>query len=142
MDPIAVTAALLRAQLPEVPIREGASMMARVASRGQTHAVIVIAGMPITAQLPPEIPAGATLRLRVKEVTAERVWMQIEPEQSQAGGEAAPARPPVPKPPVPSGVYAPPIKLPGAPAQPGGAGAPAKPGTPAQPGAAATPAQP
>src|ERR671917_94467 len=35
MDPIAVTAALLRAQLPEVPIREGASMMARGASRGE-----------------------------------------------------------------------------------------------------------
>ena len=35
MDPIAVTAALLRAQLPDVPIREGASLMARVASRGE-----------------------------------------------------------------------------------------------------------
>ena len=52
MDPIAVTAALLRAQLPDVPIREGASMMARVASRGETHAVIVIAGVPVTAELP------------------------------------------------------------------------------------------
>src|SRR5688572_25437282 len=112
MDPIAVTAALLRAQLPDVPIREGASMMARVASRGPTHAVLVIAGAPITAQLPPEIAAGATLRLRVKEVTAERVWMQIESDQPQSGREAGPARPPVPKPPVQSGVYAPPIRLP------------------------------
>ena len=32
MDPIAVTAALLRNQLPDVLIREGASLMARVAS--------------------------------------------------------------------------------------------------------------
>ena len=84
MDPIAVTAALLRAQLPDVPIREGASMMARVASRGESHAVIIIAGIPITAKMPPEIEAGATLKLKVKEVTAERVWLQIDPQQPAA----------------------------------------------------------
>ena len=83
MDPIAVTAALLRAQLPDVPIREGASMMARVASQGEGHAVIVIAGIPVTAQLPPEVQAGATLRLKVQEVTPERVMLQIEPQQPQ-----------------------------------------------------------
>src|SRR4051794_39264034 len=80
MDPIAVTAALLRNQLPDVPIREGASMMARVASRGESHAVIVIAGIPVTAELPREIPAGATLKLKVKEVSADRVWLQIDPQ--------------------------------------------------------------
>ena len=84
MDPIAVTAALLRAQLPDVPIREGASLMARVASRGETHAVIVIAGLPVTAKLPPEVVAGAVLKLKVKEVTAERVTMQIEPQPQAA----------------------------------------------------------
>ena len=99
MDPIAVTAALLRAQLPDVPIREGASLMARVASRGETHAVIVIAGLPVTAKLPPEVEAGAVLKLKVKEVTAERVTMQIEPQpqpqtaanpQTPVIGQAAP----------------------------------------------------
>jgi hypothetical protein len=87
MDPIAVVAALLRAQLPDVPLREGATMMARVASRGESHAVIVIAGMPVTAQVPPEVQAGATLKLRIQEVTPERVTLQIEPQQS------APAQP-------------------------------------------------
>jgi hypothetical protein len=33
VDPIAVAAALLRAQLPDMPLREGATLMARVASR-------------------------------------------------------------------------------------------------------------
>jgi len=84
MDPIAVTAALLRAQLPDLPIREGSSLMARVASRGDSHAVIVIAGLPVTAKLPPEVEAGAVLKLKVKEVTAERVWMQIDPQQPPA----------------------------------------------------------
>lgn len=81
MDPIAVAAALLRAQLPDVPLREGASMMARVASRGDSHAVIVIAGIPVTAQIPPEIEAGATLKLKVEEVTPERVTLRIDPQQ-------------------------------------------------------------
>src|SRR5829696_3035798 len=91
MDPIAVTAALLRAQLPEVPLREGATMMARVASRGESHAVIVIAGIPVTAQVPPEVQAGATLKLKVTDVTPERVTLQIDPQQpAQAPLQAAP----------------------------------------------------
>ena len=97
MDPIAVTAALLRAQLPDVPLREGASMMARVASRGASHAVIVIAGVPVKAQIPPEVQAGATLRLRVQEVTPERVLLQIVPQpgaaKAPAQGQPAAARP-------------------------------------------------
>ena len=91
MDPIAVTAALLRNQLPDVTIREGASLMARVASKGEGHAVIVIAGMPVTAKLPPEVQAGATLKLKVQEVTPERVTLQIEPQQP-AGRARPPAR--------------------------------------------------
>ena len=55
------TAALLRAQLPELALREGATRVARVASRGEAPAVIVLAGIPLTAQLPPEVQAGATL---------------------------------------------------------------------------------
>jgi hypothetical protein len=82
MDPIAVTAALLRNQLPDVTIREGASIMARVLSKGEGHAVITIAGIPVTAQLPPEVPAGATLRLKVAEVTPERVTLRIAPDQA------------------------------------------------------------
>jgi hypothetical protein len=89
MDPIAVTAALLRNQLPDVTIREGASLMARVASKGEHHAVIVIAGIPVTAQLPPEVQAGATLRLKVQEVTPERVTLQIAPDQPAAPQPAA-----------------------------------------------------
>jgi hypothetical protein len=92
MDPIAVTAALLRNQLPDVTIRVGGSVMARVASKGENHAVIVIAGIPVTAKLPPEVPAGATLKLLVQEVTPERVTLQIDPQQP--AGPAPQAAPP------------------------------------------------
>jgi hypothetical protein len=94
MDPIAVTAALLRNQLPDVTIRVGGTVMARVASKGENHAVIVIAGIPVTAKLPPEVQAGATLKLLVQEVTPERVTLQIDPQQpAQAPQPAQPATP-------------------------------------------------
>jgi len=98
VDPIAVAAALLRAQLPDVPLREGATLMARVASRGEQHAVLVLAGIPVTAQVPPDVQAGATLKLKVHEVTPERVTLQIDPQQPvtttplQAPPPAAPPR--------------------------------------------------
>ena len=61
IERVAVDALLLRTQLPDLPIREGSSLMARVASRGDTHAVLVIAGLPVTAKLPPEVEAGAAV---------------------------------------------------------------------------------
>jgi hypothetical protein len=79
MDPVvAVQTALLRNVMPEVTLREGASIVARVASRGERHGVLVLAGVPLTAQLPAEVQAGATLRLKVHEVGAERVVLRIE----------------------------------------------------------------
>src|SRR3954454_21421671 len=94
MDPIAVTAALLRNQLPDITIREGASIMARVLSKGEGHAVVTIAGIPGTAQLPPEAQAGQTLRLKLQEVTPERVTMQTAPDEPaqapQAQAQATP----------------------------------------------------
>ena len=72
VDPVvSVATALLRAQLPDVTMREGTSVMARVASRGEQHGVLVLAGIPLTAQLPDGVAAGATLKLRVEEVTDE-----------------------------------------------------------------------
>jgi hypothetical protein len=131
MEPIAVTAALLRAQLPDLPLREGATLMARVASRGEQSAVIVLAGVPLTAQVPPEVQAGATLRLKVQEVTPERITLQIDPGPATPhGGETAPrgnAAPPVP---APAG-YQPPRGAPALPGVPGSAHPPAAGAAPA-----------
>ena len=80
IDPIAVAAALLRTQMPDVTLRQGSTLVARVASRGEQHAVIVLAGIPLTAQVPPDVQAGATLKLKVQEVTPERVVLQIDPQ--------------------------------------------------------------
>ena len=76
---VAVQTLLLRAQLPELPLRPGASVVARVLSRGETHGVLVIAGIPLTAELPERVGAtGETLKLSVSEVTPERVTLQLD----------------------------------------------------------------
>lgn len=80
MDPVvAVRTLLLQTQLPDIQLRPGTSVVARVASRGEQHGVLVIAGIPLTAELPKEVGrAGETLRLAVSDVTPERVTLQLE----------------------------------------------------------------
>lgn len=90
MEPIAVAAALLREQMPDLTLRPGATVVARVASRGEHHAVLVLAGIPLTAQVPDDVENGATLRLKVREVTAERVTLQLDSQVP-----VAPQAPPV-----------------------------------------------
>jgi hypothetical protein len=89
---IAVTAALLRHQMPELVLRPGISVMARVASLGEGHGVIVLAGIPLTAQLPPGIVAGETIKLHVQEVTQDRVVLRLD-QSPLAAPTAAPAQP-------------------------------------------------
>jgi hypothetical protein len=84
MEPIAVAAALLREQLPDVTLRPGSTVVARVASLHEQRAVIVLAGVPLTAEVPPGVENGATLRLKVREVTPDRVTLQIDPQQAVA----------------------------------------------------------
>jgi hypothetical protein len=64
VDPVvAVRTLLLQQALPDVTLRPGASVVARVASRGEHNGVLVLAGVPLSAQLPEAAVAGATLRL-------------------------------------------------------------------------------
>jgi hypothetical protein len=80
VDPVvAVKTLLLQTQLPDITLRPGTSVVARVLSRGADHGVLVIAGIPLTAQLPAELGrTGETLRLSVSDVTPERVTLQLE----------------------------------------------------------------
>jgi hypothetical protein len=79
VDPVvAVKTLLLQEAMPDLSLRPGSSVVARVASRGDQHGVLVLAGVPLTAQLPDEVKAGSTLRLTVAEVTAERVTLQLD----------------------------------------------------------------
>ena len=93
MEPVvAIKTLLLQAQLPEITLRPGTSVVGRVLSRGEAHGVLVIAGIPLTAQLPKEVGrTGETLRLNVSDVTPERVTLHLE-QVIPAAGQATPER--------------------------------------------------
>src|SRR5689334_22185270 len=98
VDPVvSVATALLRAQLPGVGLREGQSVLARVASRGEGHGVLVLAGIPLTARLPDGIETGATLKLRIEEVSQERVVLRMEGHINPLAAGPPPPRPDAPK---------------------------------------------
>ena len=85
-----VEAAFLRRQMPDLVLRPGAVLSARVAERGAgRHGVITLAGVPLVAELPDEVQAGDTLRLLVAETRGEKVLMRLVQEQP-----AAPPPPP------------------------------------------------
>jgi hypothetical protein len=94
---VAIKTLLLQTQLPDITLRAGTSVVGRVQSRGEAHGVLVIAGIPLTAQLPEEVGrTGETLRLRVSDVTPERVTLQLE-QVIPPGGQAVPERAPPPR---------------------------------------------
>jgi len=97
IERIAVDALALRAQLPELTLRVGASVVARVAAREAGHGVIVLAGVPLVAKLPPEVETGQTLHMKVAEVTAEQVTLRLDQQAMLAAAQAGP--PPAPPPP-------------------------------------------
>src|SRR3954447_11328197 len=109
MDLLRVEAALLRAQLPDLVLRPGMTLPGRVMERHGQLGILMLAGRPLSAELPDELQAGDRLRLRVEEVGADRVVLRAVEKPAAAG----PAPPPPPDPPPP-----PPLRL--APAAAGG----------------------
>jgi hypothetical protein len=95
LEPIAVDALALRARLPELTLRVGSTVVARVDARQADHGVIVLAGVPLVAKLPPEVEAGQTLHLVVADVTPEQLTLRLD---HQAMAAQAPAPPPPPPP--------------------------------------------
>jgi len=99
MDLLRIQAALLRAQLPELVLRPGMTLPARVMERHGQMGLLLLAGTPLSAQLPDELKAGDRLRLRVEDVGEQVVLRTVEsPSQQQ---QASP--PPVVALPLPNG---------------------------------------
>ena len=96
IERIAVDALTLRTQLPELTLRVGGSVVARVAAREAGHGVIVLAGVPLLAKLPPQVEAGQTLHLKVTEVTADQVTLRLDQQAMLAAAQSA--QPPAPPP--------------------------------------------
>jgi hypothetical protein len=94
-------AALLRRQMPDLLLRPGMTLFARVAEREGRHGIIVLAGSPLVAELPDEVQVGDKLRLLVQDTRGERVAMRLVQEQP-----TAPPQTPVVGLPMPDGSQA------------------------------------
>src|SRR4051812_10666278 len=77
-------AALIRRQLPDLLLRPGMTLFARVAEREGRHGIIVLAGSPLVAELPDEVQVGDKLRLLVQDTQGEHVAMKLIQEQPAA----------------------------------------------------------
>jgi len=91
-----VEGAMLRALLPNLVLREGMRVVASVAERAGQRGIIVLAGVPLAAQLPDDVQAGDVLRLIVAETSPERVVLRIA--DAQQAPQAPPAAVAVPLP--------------------------------------------
>jgi hypothetical protein len=77
-------AALLRRQLPDLLLRPGMTLFARVAEREGRHGIIILAGSPLVAELPDDVQVGDKLRLLVQDTRGDQVAMKLIQEQPAA----------------------------------------------------------
>ena len=105
MDVLRVQAALLRAQLPELVLRPGMTLPARVMERHGQMGLLLLAGTPLSARLPDELKAGDRLRLRVEDVGEQVVLRTVDSAGAQQQQPAA-QPPPELALPLPNGAHA------------------------------------
>jgi hypothetical protein len=107
---ITVDLVVLRSAVGDAVLRPGLTLFGRVTERAGAHGLMLLNGVPVVAQLPDGVPAGARLRLRVAEAGAERVLLQVLAEPDGAAPANAAAAGPVPAPvvtvPLPGGLQA------------------------------------
>jgi hypothetical protein len=112
---VSLDAVLLRGLLPDLRLREGVTLAARVLERRGDHGLLALAGTPVVAELPAELAAGTRLRLVVADLTGERVVLRVLEAVAPPppAGPAPPAAPPAPAPaavpvplPLPGGLQA------------------------------------
>jgi hypothetical protein len=103
MDLLRVEAALLRANLPELVLRPGMTLPARVMERHGQMGLLLLAGTPLSAQLPDDLKAGDRLRLRVEDVGEQIVLRTVD---APAAREQQATPPPELALPLPNGAQA------------------------------------
>src|SRR3954451_402661 len=81
MQPVAVQLLQLQAMLPDTTLRVGQSLVARVAERHEGKGILMLAGKPLVAELPENVRPGDVLKLAVKDITADKVVMQMRETQ-------------------------------------------------------------
>lgn len=67
--------------MPDLVLRPGMTLAARVAERSGRHGILLLAGRPLVADLPDEISPGDKLQLVVQQARADKVVLKLVPEQ-------------------------------------------------------------
>src|SRR4051794_13477558 len=80
-EAIQLSVALLRTQAPELVLRLGSTVAARVLERHGARGLISIGNAVLAAELPEQVSAGDRLRLLVHEATTEKVTLRLVTEQ-------------------------------------------------------------
>ncbi len=73
---------LLRGLFADTTLRPGVVLAARVLDREGPRGTLLLGGVRVSAQLPPELAAGTAVRLRVTEAGPERIALQVVPPGS------------------------------------------------------------
>lgn len=90
---ISLPMALLRAEAPELVLRPGMNVVARVLERHEGRGLISLANAVLVAELPEHVREGDKLRLQVQDTSAERVVLRL---QEQPQPQAVPIPLPLP----------------------------------------------
>jgi hypothetical protein len=93
--PVRLDAALLRTLLPELVLREGMTLAARVVAREGQRGTLSLAGRMLAAELPETLVAGQEVRLRVADLSPERIVLRLV--DPTASPPAAPIDVPLPR---------------------------------------------
>lgn len=84
---------LLRGLFADTALRPGLVLAAKVLERDGPRGLLLLNGARVAAQLPPELAAGDVLRVRVQEVGAERLTLQVLPRADTPAEAGAPPPP-------------------------------------------------
>ncbi|HWI73765.1 MAG TPA: hypothetical protein VNT55_17530 [Baekduia sp.] len=90
MEAIPISAVLLRGLLPEIKLTPGTVVMGRVLDAR----TLSLAGVKLTAQLPPGVAEGQVLRLRVEEASTDRIHLRVMEGPPTPQAAEAPQVPP------------------------------------------------
>jgi hypothetical protein len=88
--PAPVELVLVRGLLPDVALKPGAIVSARVLDTG----TLLLAGVRLAAKLPAGVEPGQQLRLKVAEASTERIHLQVVEQQAPQAAAAQQAPPP------------------------------------------------
>src|ERR1700742_520024 len=81
MQPVAVQLVQLQQIMPDVTLRVGQTLVARVAERHEGKGILMLAGKPLVAELPENVRPGDVLKLAVKDISADKIVMQMREGQ-------------------------------------------------------------